>query len=290
LDYGSSKQVLGVYIGWNARSKILPLRYEPLASLTFWSKKTVADRIAQSAVTTKTISAISAILSREGGDENQFIVIGHSFGARLLFSATGQSLIYDTQKAHPGFPGGTYDEIKGIANAVILLNPAFEASIYTSFDAITRFEEQFSTTQLPLLLSISSSADVPTQWAFPAGQLIGWAGSEKERTTLGNYLRYQTHSLEFSSSRGCMRSPPPNDQDDLSEKFDAHGICMYRLRTADMAPSEEPRVYQRRNPFLIARTGPDIISGHTDIWNDRFSAWLFEYVKELGKLRRDRLG
>jgi hypothetical protein len=56
----------------------------------------------------------------------------------MLFSGTGQSLIYDTEKTHPGYPGGTYRSIQGIANAVILLNPAFEAARYTALAAVTR--------------------------------------------------------------------------------------------------------------------------------------------------------
>jgi hypothetical protein len=37
----------------------------------------------------------------------------------MLFSATNQSLIYDTEKAHPGYPSGVYRQIQGVANAVI---------------------------------------------------------------------------------------------------------------------------------------------------------------------------
>ena len=144
------KQVLGVYIGWNATSKIWPLNLPPFDNLTFWSKETIADRIAQSAVTTKIISSIGAVLSDSQAAANQFVAIGHSFGARLLFSATNQTLIYDTEKAHPGYPWGTYRPIQGMANSVILLNPAFEASRYTALDAVTRIEENFAPSSIAI--------------------------------------------------------------------------------------------------------------------------------------------
>jgi hypothetical protein len=55
--------VLGVYVDWNANSKVLPFDRFPFDNLTFWSKQRVADRIAQSGVTTKIISSISSVMS-----------------------------------------------------------------------------------------------------------------------------------------------------------------------------------------------------------------------------------
>jgi hypothetical protein len=75
------KQVLGVSVGWNATSKIPPFNWVPFNNLTFWSKQTVADRIAQSGVITKILSSINSVLLRGDLAANQFIVVGHSFGA-----------------------------------------------------------------------------------------------------------------------------------------------------------------------------------------------------------------
>jgi hypothetical protein len=278
----SEKQVLGVYVGWNATSKIPPFDRFPLNNLTFWSKQRVADRIAQSAVTTKIVSAIGSVMSRGDSAANQFITVGHSFGARILFSATNQSLIHDVQKAHPGYRNGTYQVLQGIANAVILLNPAFEAARYTALDATTRKDEQFANDQLPLLLSVSSDGDWATKAAFPLGQLLGSTiGRRAEITTLGNYIAYQTHSLLAAESGDCD-SPASNH---LSERFVADGLCLARDRVAHNPDG----ITQELNPFLIARTTSDIIKDHNDIWNDNFSEWLFAYVNELGNQRRPRL-
>jgi hypothetical protein len=69
---------------------------------------------------------------------DEFIAIGHSFGARMLYSATAQTLISQTARAHPGYNGGTYSSVTGDADAVILLNPAFEAARYTALDDFAR--------------------------------------------------------------------------------------------------------------------------------------------------------
>jgi hypothetical protein len=276
------KQVLGVYIGWNAASKLPPFNWSPFDNLTFWSKQAIADGIAQSAVTTKIISSIGSVMSRgDNAEANQFIAIGHSFGARLLFSATNQPLIYDTAKAHPGFPGGVYRKIQGMANAVILLNPAFEAARYTALDAVTRFDEDFASDQLPLLLSVSTDGDWATKTAFPVGQWLSFDRSETEMITLGNHAKYETHSLQAVGTNGCG-SPDANH---LSERFVANGLCLSRYKI----PHNDGHISQPRNPFLIARTTSDIIKDHNDIWNEKFSGWLFAYIDELGKKERPTL-
>ena len=123
------------------------------------------------------------------------IAIGHSFGARILFSATAQSLVYETESAHPGFPGGEYKMVEGSADAVILLNPAFEASRYTAIDDFIRKDEHFKASQPPLLITVSTDNDWATKRAFPIGQWLGLARSERELTTLGNYQPFFTHAL-----------------------------------------------------------------------------------------------
>jgi pimeloyl-ACP methyl ester carboxylesterase len=276
-----SRQVLGVYIGWNAAPKLPPFSFRWINNLTFWSKEHIADRIAQSAVVTKIISAIGAMRETTPLGSDQFVVIGHSFGARILFSAVGQTLIYETEKAHPGFPGGMYKIAGGPANAVVLLNPAFEASIYTALDDVFRNEEHFSPEQLPLLLSISSKGDQATRIAFPIGQWLNFSRTEQEITTLGNYACYQTHLLEPQAGTNC--SDPSNS--DLSEEFVAAGLCLHR--TSRQCGSS---ALQKRNPFLIARTPATVISGHNDIWNDTISGWLFAYIDQLQKLKSAATG
>ena len=216
------KYVVGVYVGWNASAGLPGI----LENTSFWVKKANADRIAQSSVVTKIVSAIGSVTKRELSRLDQFIVIGHSFGARMLFSATAQSLVYETERAHPGFPGGEYGLVEGSADAVILLNPAFEASRYTAIDDITRHDEHFRTTQAPLLISISTDNDWATKKAFPVGQWLGLSRSERELTTLGNYQPYVTHSLLPLSAN---RPDDLSDASSLTERFVAAGLCLSRI-------------------------------------------------------------
>jgi hypothetical protein len=165
--------------------------------------------------------------------------------------------------------------------SVILLNPAFEASRYTALDGITRIEEDFAENQLPLLLSISSEGDWATKTAFPIGQWLGFYRTDKELVTLGNYKKFETHSLRTLKSDQCG-SPGGKD---LSEAFLANGLCLSR----DVVANNDDQIIQPRNPFLVARTTSEIIRDHNDIWNDRFSGWLFAYINALGQQKRPRL-
>ncbi len=170
----NKKQVIGIYISWNARSDIPVWNY-----LTFWNRMNAADRIATSGTVSNIIGAVANV-ARKSKDPAQLIAIGHSFGARILFSATQQNFIYSLARAHPGGTGGWYEPVAPLANGVILVNPAFEASTYVRLHAQNRHEERFPAEQMPLLLTISSTADWATRFAFPAGQwLARWSASHE---------------------------------------------------------------------------------------------------------------
>lgn len=265
------KSVVGVYVAWNANARYLP---GFLKNVTFWSKKKLADRIAQAGTVTKIVSSIGALSNSARGKGDQFIAIGHSFGARLLFAATAQSLIYETARAHPGEIGEDYKVVKAATDAVILLNPAFEASIYTSLDSFRREgEEKFAPNQPPLLVSIATSGDDATRLAFPIGQRLDFMFNQSERTTLGNYSEYTTHVLLPAANSGC----PSNETREIANSSDASQkipeFCLTRKKDAQRN--------QPNNPFIVAETTSDVIKDHNDIWNEKFSFWLTSYVSSL---------
>ncbi len=260
------KQVIGIYVGWNANADLPGV----LENASFWVKKKNADRIAQSSIVTKIVSALGAITKVASDRKDQLITIGHSFGARMLFSAAAQPLIYETEKAHPGFPKGQYRLVEGAADAVILLNPAFEASRYSAVDDITRFDEHFSSRQPPLIVTVATDNDWATRIAFPVGQWLGLARSERELTTIGNYERFFTHTLGRPRDASCGTSVDSS----LTENFSAAKLCLSRVM-------RDTGLVQQHNPFVVARTSSDVIDGHNGIWAPDFTAWLAELIGAL---------
>ena len=282
------KNVLGIYVSWQADVRWLPWIFK---NISFWDKKAVADDIARSGVVTGIVGSVAAFSNSSRGRGDQFLALGHSFGARILFSATSQSIIYEANRSHPGYARGTYKPIKAAADAVILLNPAFEAAHFSFIDGFRRGrkgpgfstaectrgkiedwdEEKFAAEQTPVLLSISSSGDYATRFAFPAGSLLAFDFSERQRTTVGNYCNFATHVLR--TTNGDESDCRPQEPSQTTNTFKAEGLCLQRKNDVDR--------YQPNNPFMVAETTSEIIEDHNDIWNDKFSRWLLAFVKAL---------
>jgi hypothetical protein len=257
------RHVIGIYIGWQGLSSSIPVVRE----LTFWARKRAADRISQSAILTKLIGAIESIVCRRNQPDDLVLFVGHSSGARILYNATSQVLLYNVQMQHPGRRFGTYGIIKGPADLIVLLNPAFESSIYTALDSVRRYQETFSLGQQPVLLSISTNNDWATRYAFPSGQWLGFSRRERQLVTLGNHLPYSTHSL--SATENSERAPVPN-QRPWFDSFCRDGICLKR---------QDDR--QQHNPFLVAKTEQTVLDGHNGIWKPAFVRWLHGFIVEL---------
>ncbi|NRP70881.1 hypothetical protein ILFOPFJJ_01763 [Ensifer psoraleae] len=255
------KHVVGIYVSWKARSD------NPVLGLVnFWSRMFAADRIAQSGTVASIIGAASNIV-RTNNHDSELIAIGHSFGARILFSSVQQNFLYALARAHPGYRGGTYAKIEPIADGVILLNPAFEASMYTRLDAQRRLQEKFNPHQPPLLVVISSKADLATRAAFPFGRwLAGWL-PWNELVTVGNNPEYWTHDLRRSEQ--CQTK----ERLDFWAGFSHKGLCMTHRVGVPF-------------PFHMVTTDASIINGHSDIWNPEFSDFLFELVKKMSERAR----
>lgn len=254
------RQVVGIYIGWPGTLSDLPVVHE----LTYWSRQRAADRISQSAVVSKLVGAIHSV-RRKARQSNDFIVfVGHSFGARILYTATSQLILYNLQTQHPGYRGGSYGTVRGPAHLTVLLNPAMEASAYTALDTVRRVQERFDPDQQPVLLTISTSNDLATLAAFPLGQWLGglWHGRDVE--TLGNYAPYVTHHLERQAGG------QPEQSDWWYDAFCRSALCLRRTERR-----------QPGNPFIVARTTGEILDGHSGIWAPDFLRWLDAFVEQV---------
>jgi hypothetical protein len=304
IDQRERRRVVGIYIAWDGAVGPSLLR-----NLTFWNRKRAADRISQSSVLTKIIAGIRYARAQVGSEitaKDLTIMIGHSFGARILFTATSQVLVDEVQRQHPGFVKSSYGVMSGPADLILLINPAFEASIFTAMNSVRRpasnWWESISPRQQPLLLAIGTENDWATRRAFPLGQFVEFARRKRQRETLGNYKEYFTHSLQ-AVEQGQLRQQPgspwshsnatasrcanelaPKVQPELGgpeeqnsfwyDSFQAAGLIL--LRTATRQPG---------NPFLVACTTSDIIDGHNGIWGNRFKSWIIGFLVELDQHR-----
>lgn len=296
-------RTIGVYIAWPGSTITIP----GVEELTYWGRQKAADRITQSGVVAKIIAGIQSVrasvssASKSGRpSDDQLILIGHSFGARILLTATSQTLINIIEHSHPGQTTQIFSNSAGRyvhryrcmppKALLILLNPAVEAFTYSAFHNIRRSDHGFATTQQPLLLVVASENDRATRLAFPIGQAFGLNWHSKELATIGNYEPFRTHSLKkggvcpkraywfdaFKSDDDlCLLrdapAPRPAGPRDLQRSDEA--LRSSSLLGDDRYPSHEG------NPFLMTRTTSDIIDGHGGIWSPIFQRWMSDFVR-----------
>lgn len=264
-----NRDVVGIYAAWPGLETSVPV----IENLTFWGRKGAADRVSAAANFSKFLSAISSIRVQRDNPNDFIVGIGHSFGARILFSVASPLLLHQVQQSHPGKRLAPYKRIDGFIDLTVLLNPAFEATRYTAFDTVRRWQETFDDNQGPLILTVATDNDYATKFAYPTGQVVGTRWDERERTTMGNYSEFFTHTISRTPS-SAVAGPSTAWYDN----FCKDELCLVR-RAGDRQP---------RNPFLVATTDRSVLDGHNGIWSEAFQRWLTLFIVEAESQARSR--
>ncbi|HZQ75028.1 MAG TPA: hypothetical protein VFB08_19100 [Burkholderiales bacterium] len=216
------RRVVGVYLGWRGRSLVFG---DPILSATFWERKTAATDVSVGA--SRELFARLRVLRETagrrtvGGSEYavRFLIVGHSFGGLIVYSATSSNLISDLvsfQERQQGRDAPWPRE----GDMILVLNPAFEAS---RFEPLHRLAESTKPEryETPLFVSVTTTADWATRIAFPLGRLFN-TFFEAEDTqdeqdadlhTLGHMPAFITHKLTtLGRFRKLQQSDKPEDQ------------------------------------------------------------------------------
>ncbi len=261
------RHVVGIFVGWNATSG-----YDFLDFLTFWRRKQAADRISQSAVLTKLIGAIDNIKRVQNRQGDRFFILGHSFGARIVYSATVQLLLYSAERAYPPPGERLYSNIKGPSDLIVLLNPALESAVFTPVNRLRRnrkdgsHKEAFSKNQEPLMLLIAAQDDWAVRYGFPVGQWLGAGRDTRDLIGIGHYEEFTTHRLH-KISKG---KEGPAISSDWTQQFCSEKVCLRRMDQS------------QNNPFLVVQS-EDVLQGHNGIWQPEFVSWLMRFLEKVDK-------
>jgi len=287
----------GVLLAWNGARTRLQLA-EPFF---YFQSKQIADEVSRGHMN----YVLQALNRYHTGDElvdsdgagvkHHLIVIGHSFGGRIVFNMTSDVLYANvlasaTPESHDAKasridrrvlakrPSATdspntaesSDEklqlIRGFGDLIVLLNPAFEASRYTLIDDLASSID-FRSDQPPLMLTLSTSADWVTHEIFPKSRLYEMMVRSKSRPqstsqrdamieTIGNYQRYRTHNVVHNNA-------------------DRQGC------DGDEVELHEINGKRPNNPFYIAYDNTGLImEGHSKIYNECLKIFLSKFVDE----------
>jgi pimeloyl-ACP methyl ester carboxylesterase len=196
---------------------------------------------------------------------------------------------------------------------VVLINPAFEASLYQQFEQ--NAARSYSPLQLPVFMVVSSDADSANKYLFPLGRLVGAIGHlfidswepEKVRKSISSYGPYQTHSLKANDTLpadsagedcGCSEGVGVTDKsrNDWLDKllgevrsgqvvgrFAMTGPQEFTLTT--LTPLRE---HSPDSDFMTVRTDGETIKRHGDAFNAHVVNFILEYSTIL-KIKRESL-
>ena len=299
----AARKVVGVYLGWRGGSVTLPV----IKELTFWDRKNTAHKVGHGGVTEvlnrlelvrKTKHAVAA---DEAGSRTRLVVVGHSFGGAVVYSALSQILM--TGFVDTVGPDGVVTNAKGFGDLVVLINPAFEAMRFTPLSDMANERRSYFDTQLPVIAILTSEADDATRLAFPAGRWFSTLFEnyrdttcenavsrqnevieqrQADITTVGHFEPYRTHYLKAKQREGS---------DSLAEAPVAEAVRLFfdvaeswehdkPGSVIDFLDSELTRTDNSvgRNPYLVIRVDGNLIKDHNDIDDPRIASFVRQLI------------
>jgi hypothetical protein len=282
-----AREIIGIYLGWRGKSITLP----GVRQLTFWARKNTAHKVGHVGVTevlTRLESIRNEANKAEGGS-TRLIVIGHSFGGAAIYSALSQILqarfVRGLESAQEQLP------IEGFGDLVVLINPAFEALLFTPLSDMSTAYGQYSNSQLPVLAILTSEADWATGFLFPIGRRLSasfetiqddttgrrnaktkqWEEidqNEANVTAVGHFKPYWTH---------CLREAPAAEQTAL--QAGAEWIQDYPGNSIAFDGSVLTRTPDSvgQNPYLVVSVGEKLIPNHNNISDPK----VIDFIKQM---------
>jgi hypothetical protein len=257
------RPVLGVFGAW--RGMTWYDRLGVTENLTFWGRKEAALRVAVGSV--REMLGHLRDFGQGDGDEAVLVIVGHSFGGLLVYSAVAQSLIEAAARWGSA-------PVQSFANLVLLVNPAFEAArympIHEQMDLRTAAND-FDLGQKPVFISVTARNDWATGLAFPLGMAFStigesvrnWRQRQAVLCTMGHLNWMKTHDLAAPATAPSARHQVQGVGD-----TGRHGNAVL-TRAASSHPG---------NPFWVVQATKEVVDGHNGIWGQIFVDWVYDQV------------
>ena len=318
--------IVGVHVGWRG----LSLR-SPFSDLSFFARNGAARRVGNGDLV-ELLTRLDVLVHRVGGgmgERSRLVLVGHSFGATVLYTALSGILKRDVARAiaegPARSPGGRSPVIRGLGDLLVLVNPAFEASLLSSLDTLASRVPAYSPFQPPFLVIVSSETDRATKALFPIGRWFETAfertrdGEQREatRTSVGNWGPYESYRLETRAPPGVAAAEElevsncacslartvidPGELDLLLRFWSPEEIA---VRAAALAASNEEsceairsygrarlvctRPVSRRNPIWVVTASKEVLDGHGRFFGDTILDFFRWVVLEAGILEAAR--
>src|SRR5262249_26902249 len=303
------KRIVAVYAGWRG----LSARVQPFEDLSFLARKRVAHRIADGDLV-ELLTHVELFVRRANAADPQrarLVLIGHSLGGTMLYSALANTLKARVLEAleKQENPDPRQSVINAFGDLAVLINPAFEASLYAPLNELALRFRRFSPLQRPVLITIASETDGQNGFWFPLGRrletLFERTGDRSPRrqivTAVGNDPEFWTHRLTsaepslggrprahtfgaVSPRCSCELSLEPIDSSEAAVlvsllRGEASGgpstpgasVPFGRAQLTCLKPIDP------HSPFWVVRASDEVVRGHSGI----FTRYLLDFVRRL---------
>ena len=289
LTVNGDVRVIGIYIGWRGKSLPMPLDY-----LTFWGRKSAAERVGEGDLREFLIRLNSIYMDRNATNSNDhkrplfgLISVGHSFGGQVLFKAVVNTLeneLINATKTSINGVAPALGSVSGFGDLVVLINPALEALQYERIHALNR-RVNYSNRQAPVLMVLSSETDLARKRFFPIGRWIGsvfrpaFRGAQSGLWTqaLGEYPPQRTHKVEVVQSDGNIFP----GFDSLIYKNDPCAIVNFDLTNVPSIGGVRLKPinsHQPFSPFLVAYADGKVVLQHSGIFEEILRNFMNDYI------------
>lgn len=304
-DLTASRQrpVVGLYLAWRGKA----FRSGPLDMLSFYGRKSAAHRLGEHGAR-QVLQELQEIYcdgrvnacNAEGQPTRTrltMITVGHSFGAAVVYSALENLMVREKGGIEHvvGFDAPAADATKpirlGLGDLAILINPAFEAQRYRPFAGDQSRRGVYSLNQYPVLLTVASRADSAVGFWFKVGRLLNFERLLPHGRNgihgLGHRRQEITHRLEANVPGPALDANLALCSCSMAERSIAAASkereqfrwlwegTFGAVRLAPVTPAHREHL-----PFLVAEAPASVVGGHSRIFNDRFLAFLNEYIWE----------
>jgi hypothetical protein len=320
----SPLQVVGIYLAWPGAILQTPV----LKEMTFWDRKTTAHTVGHVG-TTEVLSRLELIRNRKNEEakktcetlkneecaENpsKLIVIGHSFGGAAIYAALSQIL----ENRFVRTVNGPEKLAEGFGDLVVLINPAFEALLYSPMSDMSITHEKYVPDQLPVLAVLTSEGDWATGTLFPFGRFFSTLfETEREgkngpcrynpalkrrecineetanRTAVGHFDPYVTHCLRIA--RNATRESAANVAIERGDILRSGVKWREDEPGSTISFSATELVHLKnsggRNPYLMVQVDDEVIDNdgpnddhpdddhHNDMWDGHLTSFIRDVI------------
>ena len=298
IDGNAAEEVVGVYVGWRGASWTIPgVKYA-----TFWDRKNTSEEIGRGSLV-EFLTRLERVVKPTPDSPNKLMLVGHSFGASVVFNSIGQLLmerfLLDAARLASESSAGGHSQskpglISGYGDVVVLVNPAIEATRIVPFwSALNEYTvkqpDLFAPGQPPRLVILSSEGDWATRRTFPVARFFSTlleSYTDRELVTpygatlrlrqrhldwqtMGNVEDLQTHRPLHETGTWSGKCPP-GDPHWLAEAIEA--------RKAEQRAKGEPDTgagWQRQFG------GSSVAVSHRGITTPSNPVWIMAVEKEL---------